>query len=64
MRSSVRPFRRVALPTLALAITMSGLVAIAPAASSAPPVSPRGSVDGNWTQVGAGFAVNSDDTLS
>ena len=62
MRASVRPFRRAAVSAATLALAAATLVAVAPGASSAPEVSPRGSVDGTWTQVGAGFNV--DDTLS
>ena len=62
MRAHVRPFRRAAVSAGTLALAAATLVAVAPGASSAPQVSPRGSVDGTWTQVGAGFNV--DDTLS
>ena len=64
MRTHVGPFRRAAVSAGTLALAAATLVAIAPGASSAPQVSPRGSVDGNWSQVGAGFAVDADDTLS
>ena len=64
MRAYVRPFRRAAVSAGTLVLAATTLVAVAPGASSAPQVSPRGSVDGVWTQVGAGFAVNADDTLS
>lgn len=64
MRASVRPFRTVGVWTGTFALAAAALVAVAPGASSAPHVSPRGSVDGNWTQVGDGFAVNTDDTVS
>ena len=62
MRAHLRPFRRAAVSAVTLLLAAATLVAVAPAASSAPEVSPRGSVDGTWTQVGAGFTV--DDTLS
>lgn len=64
MRAHLRPFRRVAVSAGTLVLAAATLVAVAPGASSAPQLSPRGAVDGNWTQVGDGFAVNSDDTLS
>ena len=64
MRAHLRPFRRVAVSAGTLVLAAAALVAVAPGASSAPQLSPRGAVDGNWTQVGDGFAVNSDDTLS
>ena len=64
MRDHVRPFRRAAVSAVTLALAAATLVAVAPGASSAPQVSPRGSVDGTWTQVGAGFTVDADDTLS
>ena len=64
MRASVRPFRRAAVSAGTLVLAAATLVTVAPGASSAPQVSPRSSVDGDWTQVGDGFAVNADDTLS
>ena len=64
MHAYVRPCRRAAVSAVTLALAAATLVAVAPGASSAPQVSPRGSVDGTWTQVGAGFTVDADDTLS
>ena len=64
MRAHVRPFRRVAVSAGTLVLAAATLVAVAPGASSAPQMSPRGSVTGTWTQVGDGFALNADDTLS
>ena len=64
MRAYVRPFRRAAVSAGTLALAAAALVAVAPGASSAPQVSPRGSVDGTWVQVGGGLSGTTDDTLS
>ena len=46
------------------ALLAAGMLALPTSASSAPQASPRNAIEGNWSQVGAGFSVNADDTLS
>ena len=64
MSGATRTIRRAAASAATLALLGAALVTAAPSASSAPAVSPRGSVDGNWFQVGGGLSGTTDDTLS
>lgn len=63
MQPANRPWSRGAAAAGSAALCLA--LGLSPAAAVASPsVQPRGTVGGSWTQVGAGFATGSDDTLS